>query len=336
MDRFQAMQVFTRVVDANSFTRAAEGLGIPRTTVTTIIQSLESMLQVRLLNRTTRRLSLTPDGASYYERCVRILADIEETEETFRHVARDPKGRLRIDAPASIGRMILIPWLCDFHTRYPEIDLMIGMGDRPVDMVQEGVDCVIRIGELKDSTMVARRIGTFQSVTCAAPSYISREGVPQSIADLQNHKAVNYFSSRNGRNFNWDFIVDDQLVEIPMNGIISVNDGDAYVACALQGFGLIQGPRYMMREHLESGRLVEVLPELHSAPMPISVVYPHNRHLSPKVRVFVDWVAELFGQCPLLGGVERDSTHPCEFVGDPSANTYRAILDRENSAVVMN
>ncbi|MGI4847061.1 MAG: LysR family transcriptional regulator [Janthinobacterium lividum] len=338
MDRFQAMQVFTRVVDANSFTRAAELLGLPRTTVTTIIQSLEAMLQVRLLNRTTRRLSLTPDGASYYERCLRILADVEETEETFRNVARGPKGRLRIDAPATIGRTILIPRLCDFHTRYPDIDLMIGMGDRPVDMVQEAVDCVIRIGELKDSTMVARRIGTFQSVTCAAPTYLARNGVPESIAALSDHQAVNYFSSRTGRNIDWDFIVDGELVAVPLNGVVSVNDGDAYIACALQGFGLIQAPRYMVLEHLDSGALVEILPDLRSAPMPISVVYPHNRHLSPKVRVFVDWVAELFGQCPLLGGQDSDGEHgnSCKFLADPNANTYRAVLDRENSAVVLN
>ncbi len=149
MDRFQAMQVFTRVVDANSFTRAADSLGLPRATVTTIIQGLESLLKVRLLNRTTRRLSLTPDGAAYYERCVRILADVEETEGSFHDAARGPKGRLRIDVPAPIGRLILIPSLCEFHTRYPDIDLVIGMGDRVIDMVQEGVDCVIRVGELR-------------------------------------------------------------------------------------------------------------------------------------------------------------------------------------------
>ncbi|MDB5761534.1 MAG: LysR family transcriptional regulator [Herminiimonas sp.] len=335
MDRFQAMQVFTRVVDANSFTRAADSLGLPRTTVTTTIQTLESMLQVRLLNRTTRRLSLTPDGASYYERCIRILADVEETETSFRNVARGPKGRLRIDAPASIGRLILIPQLCEFYHRYPDIELVIGMGDRPVDMVQEAVDCAIRIGELQDSTMVARRIGTFQIVTCAAPGYLERRGVPHTIEDLQGHHAVHYFSGRTGRNIDWDFIVDGVTTEVKVNGVVSVNDTDAYVACALQGFGLIQAARYMVLPYLQSGELIEIMPQMSSSPMPISVVYLHNRHLSPKVRAFVDWVAELFAACPLLSGrSEGDGGKECNFAGKPGTNTIRAVLNRENSAEI--
>lgn len=331
MDRFQAMQVFTRVVDANSFTRAAETLGLPRTTVTTTIQTLETALQVRLLNRTTRRLSLTPDGASYYERCIRILADVEEAEASFRNVARGPKGRLRVDVPSSIGRLILIPRLCEFHQRYPDIELMIGMGDRTIDMVQEAVDCVIRIGELQDSSMVARRIGTFQPVTCAAPAYLERHGTPHTIADLKDHQVVNYFSSRTGRNIDWDFIIDGVVTEMKLDGIISVNDAEAYIACALQGFGLIQAARYMVLPHLQTGELVEILPQLSSSPLPISVVYLHNRHLSPKVRAFVDWVAELFGSCPLLsGGAELEME--CKFAGKAGTNTIRAVLDRENIA----
>ncbi|QAU33041.1 LysR family transcriptional regulator [Janthinobacterium sp. 17J80-10] len=333
MDRFQAMQVFTRVVDANSFTRAAESLGLPRTTVTTTIQTLEAALQVRLLNRTTRRLSLTPDGASYYERCIRILADVEEAETSFRNVARGPKGRLRVDVPSSIGRLILIPQLCEFYERYPDIELMIGMGDRTVDMVQEAVDCVIRIGELQDSTMVARRIGTFHPVTCAAPGYLERHGTPQSIEDLKDHKAVNYFSSRTGRNIDWDFIIDDVATEVKLEDAVSVNDADAYIACALQGFGLIQAARYMVLPHLQTGELVEIMPQLSSSPMAISVVYLHNRHLSPKVRAFVDWIAELFGNCPLLsGGTEENLETECKFAGKAGNNTIRAVLDREDIA----
>jgi len=224
MDRFQAMQVFTRVVDANSFTKAAEHLGLPRATVTTIIQNLEALLQVRLLNRTTRRLSLTPDGAAYYEHCARILGEVEETESSFRDVARGPKGRLRIDVPSPIGRLILIPRLSEFHARYPEVELVIGMGDRMVDLVREAVDCVIRVGELQDSTLVARRIGALQLISCATPDYLERYGVPQGIDDLQHHVAVQYFSHRTGRNFDWDFIVDGQSVPVAMRGNVSVND----------------------------------------------------------------------------------------------------------------
>jgi LysR family transcriptional regulator, regulator for bpeEF and oprC len=310
MDRLQAMQVFIRVVDANSFTRAAESLALPRATVTTAVQNLENLLHVRLLNRTTRRISLTPDGAAYYERCARILADIEETEASFREVARGPKGRLRIDVPAPIGRLFLIPRLCEFHTRYPDIELVIGMGDRPVDLVRESVDCVLRIGELQDSSLVARRIGTLETITCAAPRYIERFGEPASINALQDHRAVHYFSSRTGRTVEWDFVVDGGVQEVKVPGKVSVNDAEAYVACGLQGFGMIQPPRFMVQSHLDSGALREVLPRWQPSPMPISVVYLQDRHLSPKVRAFVDWVAELFSRCPVLGNCSAD-VEPC-------------------------
>jgi LysR family transcriptional regulator for bpeEF and oprC len=302
MDRLQAMQVFTRVVDTNSFTRAAETLDLPRASVTTIIQNLEAFLGTRLMHRTTRRLSLTPDGAAYYERCVRILADVEETEASFQSGNKKPHGKLRIDMPGSIGRLLVIPALCEFHTRYPDIDLQLGLTDRPVDLLQEGVDCVVRVGALQDSSLVARRIGLFEGVTCAAPGYIARAGMPASLEDLDNHKAVNYFSSRTGRTIDWAFMLDGKEVEVKMKSIVSVNDADAYVTCGLEGFGLIQPALFMVLPHLRSGQLVEVLPELKPLPMPISAVYPHSRHLSPKVRVFVDWIAELFDRCPLLSG----------------------------------
>ncbi|WGS52526.1 LysR family transcriptional regulator [Paraburkholderia sp. D15] len=305
MDRLQAMQVFTRVVDTNSFTRAAETLDLPRASVTTIIQNLEAFLGTRLMHRTTRRLSLTPDGAAYYERCVRILADVEETEASFQSGNKKPHGKLRIDMPGSIGRLLVIPSLCEFHTRYPDIDLQLGLTDRPVDLLQEGVDCVVRVGALQDSSLVARRIGLFEGVTCAAPEYIERFGMPSSLEDLDNHKAVNYFSSRTGRTLDWAFMVDGKEVEVKMKSIVSVNDADAYVTCGLEGFGLIQPALFMVLPHLRSGQLVEVLPELKPLPMPISAVYPHSRHLSPKVRVFVDWIAEVFDRCPLLSGRGR-------------------------------
>ncbi len=334
MDRFQAMQVFTRVVDANSFTQAADSLGLPRATVTTTIQNLERLLQVRLLNRTTRRLSLTPDGASYYERCVRILADIEDAEASFHDVTRGPRGRLRIDTPPSIGRLILIPALREFHQRYPDIELAIGMGDRAVDMVQEAVDCVIRVGELQDSTMVAKRIGTFESVTCAAPSYLKRYGEPGTIEQLRDHRAVHYFSARTGRNIEWSFTIDGQVTEVPIKGAISVNDAEAYITCGVQGFGMIQPARYMVAEHLASGALREVLPALTPPPMPISVVYLHNRHLSPKVRVFVDWISELFQGCSRMADCkERLSISPeCSFAGHVRPHTLQEIIQRENMA----
>lgn len=309
MDRLQAMQVFTRVVDTNSFSRAADTLGMPRASVTTIIQNLEAFLRVRLLQRTTRRLNLTADGAAYYERCVRILADIDETEASFLQGNQQPRGKLRIDMPGSIGRLIMLPALCNFHERYPEIELMIGLGDKPVDLIQEGVDCVIRVGTLEDSSLVARRIGVFQGLTCASPSYLERFGRPETIEELERHVAVNYFSSRTGRVLDPNFVVNGKTVEMKIQGIVSVNDADAYLTCGVEGFGLIQVPRFMALPYLRSGALVELLPQWRPSPMPISVVYPHNRHLSPKVRVFVDWAAELFERCPLLSGQEDAEMH---------------------------
>ena len=328
MDRFPAMQVFVRVVDSNSFTRAADSLGLPRATVTTAVQQLENLLQVRLLNRTTRRISLTPDGAAYYERCARILADVEEAETSFREVSRGPRGKLRIDVPPPIGRLVLIPRMCEFHSRYPDIELAIGMGDRPVDLVRESVDCVIRVGELQDSSLVGRRIGTMETVTCASPDYIERHGEPRVLADLQHHRAVHYFSSRTGRIYDLDFVVEGEVTEVKVPGKVSVNDSDAYVASGLQGFGLIQPPRFMVQAHLQSGALREVLPQWRPSSMPISVVYPHNRHLSPKVRAFVDWAAELFGRCPILGGCEGASTE-CSFVPGSEGHVRQAVLGIE-------
>ena len=212
------------------------------------------------------------------------------------------------------------------------------MNDRPVDLVGEAVDCVIRVGDLQDSSLIARRIGTFQGVTVAAPSYLARCGEPKTIEALRQHTAVNYFSSRTGRNIDWDFVIGGNITEVSVNGLVSVNDADAYVDLALQGFGLIQIARYMVMPHLESGALVEVLPQWTPAPMPISAVYLQNRHLTPKVRVFVDWVAELFGRCPLLSGCTMAGNEKCEFSGKHSGNTLRTLVEQQNiaEALVLN
>lgn len=330
MDRFQAMQVFMAVVEANSFSRAADNLNLPRATVTNTIQNLENLLKVRLLNRTTRSVGLTPDGAAYYERCARVLAELEEMEAAFRDVSQRPQGRLRIDVPSTIGRQILIPRLGDFRQRYPDIELVIGMGDRLVDLVQEAVDCVIRGGELIDSTLVARRIGNLSFITCAAPSYLERYGEPKTLEDLQNnHQAVHYFSSRTGRIINWDYMIDGEKTEVKVKGSVSVNDAEGYMALALQGFGMVQAARFMALPHLEKGELVEILPQWKPAMLPISVLYPQNRHLSAKVRAFTDWAAELFSQCPLLNGADEKYTPgSCSFgARQAEANSVCDIIE---------
>ncbi|WP_213765644.1 LysR family transcriptional regulator [Caballeronia sp. dw_19] len=299
MDKLQAMQVFTRVVDTNSFSGAADSLHMTRSSVTTIIQNLEAYLKVRLLNRTTRRISVTPDGAAYYERCSRILAEVEDSENSFSTTA-SPRGKLKVDMPGSIGRLIVVPALDDFHARYPDIDLMLGVGDKAVDLVQDSVDCAIRMGPMQDSTLVARRVGVSEFVTVASPDYLARNGEPKTLADLDRHIAVNYFSSRNGRIVEMDFVVDGKPVEIQIRSRLAANDGDAYLQCGLKGLGIIQVPHFLALPHLQSGTLIEVLEKWRPMPFPISAVYPQNRRLSPQVRVFVEWIAELFEQCKIL------------------------------------
>lgn len=305
MDRIQAMEVFTRVVDANSFTRAAETLGMPRASVTTIIQNLEAFLGVRLMHRTTRRLSLTPDGAAYYEHCVKIIGEIAEADASFQAGNRKPNGLLRVHMPSALGRRIVIPALSTFHQRYPDVTLDLGLSDRPVDPIEEGVDCMIRVGPLEDSSMVARRIGMLKRVTCASPSYLAKRGEPNTIEELAGHYAVNFRAAHGGRPIPWVFVVDGEPVEVKMDSLLTVNDADAYVTCAIEGFGMIQPTLFMALPHLLDGSLKEVLMGCNPKPKPISIVYPHNRHLSAKVRAFAEWIAELFDSMPALEDVSR-------------------------------
>jgi LysR family transcriptional regulator for bpeEF and oprC len=299
MDKFLAMRVFTKVVEMNSFARAADALGIPRASATTIIKNLEAHLQVRLMQRTTRRLNLTPEGAEYYESCVRILVDIDESEDSLANAGKGPRGKLRVDMPSSLGRLIVMPRIEEFRERYPHVELMLGFGDRPVDLIQEGVDCALRVGNLEDSSLVARRLGALATITAASPSYLARYGEPRSLEELEQHIAVQYFHSRTGRTVAFNFEVDGESTDIKMNGSLAVNDADAYVVCGVNGAGIIQAPLFMLLPHLERGELKEILTPWKVRPMPLSAVYPHNRHLGPKVRVFVEWMAEICEQSPL-------------------------------------
>jgi LysR family transcriptional regulator for bpeEF and oprC len=300
MNKLHAMQVFTKVVDMNSFSRAADALDLPRASVSTTIQALESYLKVRLLNRTTRRISLTHDGAAYYERCVRILTDIDAAENSLTTTGNTPTGKLRVDMPSSLGRLIVVPALPDFQARYPGIQFMLGLGDKDVDLIQEGVDCVVRIGELPDSSLIARRLGSLEMVTVASPNYLRQHGTPSNIGDLDGHIAINYLSSRTRGFINMHFVAEGKRTEVRMRSSLATNEADAYVKCAVMGLGIIQIPLYLAHSHLAKGELVEILPNSRPAPPPISVVYLHNRHLSPQVRTFVEWVAERFEESPLL------------------------------------
>jgi LysR family transcriptional regulator for bpeEF and oprC len=300
MNKLQAMEVFVQVVDAGSFTRAAETLQLPKATVSTLVQSLEAALSAKLLHRTTRNVTVTTDGAAYYERCLRILSDVRDAEESLSHTRLSPSGRLRVDAPAGLSSEILVPALPDFFARYPDIKFELGSTDRPVDLVEEGVDCAVRGGELWDTNLIARRVGVVNFVTAAAPSYLARFGTPQHPHDLAKHQCVNYFSAKTGKTYDWDFRKGGEKIEVALPGIIALNDSNAYVAAGLAGLGIIQMSDYLMMQHVETGRLVQLLPDWTSEPLPVHIVYPQNRHLSAKVRVFVEWVAELFANHPYM------------------------------------
>ena len=298
MNKLQAMEVFVQVVDAGGFTRAAENMQLPKATVSTLIQSLEAALSVKLLHRTTRHVSVTADGAAYYERCLRILSDVREAEESLSRTRLSPSGRLRVDAPTGLSSDVIVPALPDFFARYPDILLELGSSDRTVDLIEEGVDCAVRGGQLGDSNLIARRVGILHFVTCATPDYLSRYGRPAHPNDLLRHRCVNYFSSRTGKIFDWDFTRNGERVQVALPGHIAVNDTNAYVAAGLAGLGIIQMSTFMMEPMIQSGRFETLLDDWTTDPLPVHVVYPQNRHLSAKVRVFVEWVAELFSNHP--------------------------------------
>jgi len=300
MNKLQAMEVFIQVVDAASFTRAADVLQMPKATVSTLVQALEAELSAKLLHRTTRSVTVTTDGAAYYERCVRILSDVRDAEESLSRTRLSPSGRLRVDVPTGLASEILIPALPTFFERYPDILLELGSSDRPVDLIEEGVDCAVRGGELFDDSLIARRIGVINFVTAAAPGYLKAHGTPRHPRDLERHHCVAYFSAKTGKTYDWDFRRGEERIDIPMRGRIALNDSNAYVRAGQAGLGMIQMADYLMMQHVAEGSIVRVLGDWSSEPLPVHVVYPQNRHLSAKVRVFVEWVADLFARHPYM------------------------------------
>jgi len=296
MDRLNAMRVFTRIVELGGFAKAADSLQMPRASVTILIKQLEAHLGVQLLQRTTRHISLTLDGAAYYPRCVRLLADLEEAEAVFSAARHNPKGLLRVDMPAGIGRLIVIPALPQFTARYPLIELEIGLNDRTVDLIREGVDCVLRGGSPMDDSLVARPLVMLDQVTCASPEYLQRHGTPQCLADLPGHQMVEYFSATTGARFGLEFVVEGQLQQLDLPKQVSVNSADGYMAACEAGYGLVQAPYYHVARQLKEGRLCQVLSDAPPPAMPLTALYPPHRQLSRRVRVFVDWLVELCAQ----------------------------------------
>ncbi|WP_339416006.1 MULTISPECIES: LysR family transcriptional regulator [unclassified Pseudomonas] len=294
MDRFDSLQLFARIVELSSFSRAAAALDIPRATATHAIKELESRLGIRLLERTTRHVRPTVDGQAFYERCVFVLSELDDAESSLRHVASNPQGLLRVDMHGTHATKIVLPRIDEFRARYPGIELTASGGDRLVDLVREGVDCVVRAGTPQDSTLVARPLAVMPQIICASPEYLTRFGSPKKPEDLAVHQTVKFFSSNGSSNLPLELVLGGQIRQFTLNGWMAVNDAESYVVCSLRGCGLIQVPRYHIEEYLEAGRLVEVLSDWKSPGLIVSAMYPHHRHLSPRVRVFIDWLGEIY------------------------------------------
>lgn len=293
MDRIDLFRTFARVVECASFTRAAETLGMPRSSVSAAVIELEARVGARLLHRTTRKVSPTQDGAAFYERCLRLIADVEETEGLFRQTSVGPSGSLRIDVPGRIGRLIIAPALPEFLARNPQLDIELRVTDRAINLVEESVDCVLRVGPLGDSGLIARKIGDLPLINVGSPGYLAHYGTPGVPDDLTAHLAVNYASPSTGRVEDWEWIEDGEMRTRPMRSRVNVNSTEAYIACCLAGLGLIQIPAYDVKGHLKAGELVGVMPDHRAAPMPMSLLYPHRQHLSRRLQVFADWLEQL-------------------------------------------
>jgi DNA-binding transcriptional LysR family regulator len=296
MDRFDAMRVFARIVERRSFTKAAEDLGLPRSSVTDAVRGLEARLGVRLLQRTTRQVSPTLDGEAYYQRCVSLIADMEDAEGAF--VGAKPSGLVRVDVHGTQARYFLLPGLPRFWQQYPDIRLHFGEAHQPVDIIREGFDCILRAGELSDSPLIKRRLAMLERGTFASPAYLSRFGTPDTPDDLEGHEMVGLLAPDSTNIIPLAFGVDGKVRRMTLPTMLTVTGPETNVASACLGLGLIQVPRYRVDSELASGALVEVLTDFPPPQLPVHVLYSHTRQLSPRLRVFIDWMAEQFRERP--------------------------------------
>ncbi len=295
MDRFDAMRAFTRIVERRSFTKAADDLGLPRSSVTEAVKGLEARLGVRLLQRTTRHVSPTLDGEAYYRRCLDLISDLEDAEAGFTGVK--PSGLVRIDVHGTQARQFLLPGLPRFLDAYPDIRLHISEAHHALDMVREGFDCMLRAGELRvDSALICRRLATLERGTFASPGYLSRFGIPETVDTLEagGHRMVGFYAPDAPEVAPFDFLVNGRCRRLSLPSVLTVTGPETNVASACMGLGLIQVPRYRVAAELAAGRLVEVLPQFPPSALPVHVLYSHTRQLSPRLRVVIDWMADQF------------------------------------------
>ncbi len=296
MDKIYAMQLFVRVAELASFSRAADSLGVPKGSVSRQIQSLENHLGTQLLHRTTRRVQLTQDGMVYYERARDLLSNLDELDGLFIHDPTSVSGKLRVDMPVGIARNLVIPRLPAFVQQYPGIEIELSSSDRLVDVIREGFDCVVRVGTLKDSGLIARPLGRLSMVNCASPAYLERFGYPETLEDLSSHAVVHYAVHLGTRPQGFELYQDSTTRWVKTGGILTVNSTETYHAACLAGLGIIQVPRTGVRDALRQGTLVEILPQYRAEPMPVSLIYPHRRNLSRRVHLFMEWLASVMAE----------------------------------------
>lgn len=297
MDSLHAIRIFTRVVETGSFTKAADTLDIPLATASKLVHALEAQLRVKLLQRTTRNVTVTADGAAYYDRIVHLVRAMDEVNGSFGSDNTRPMGKIKVDSSASIASTFVIPALPRFHARYPDIEIDLGVNDRLAHMMAENVDCAIRGGPMYDDTLVAKALGQASFTTCASPEYLARFGVPANPSEIeQNHKLVGFISTRTGKAVPATFGDGATLMQVEANAFLSVNEGNAHLAAGLSGVGIIHSFDFKVRPYIASGHLVPILESWRPAPYPYHVVYPQNRHLSQRLRLFIDWLAETFKQ----------------------------------------
>lgn len=289
-NRLDAMQIFVRVAELASFTKAADSLGLPKASISTSVQQLESLLGTRLLHRTTRRVQLTLDGQIFYERSKDLLSDMDELENIFQQGASNLSGRLRIDMPNAVAKNCILPKLPEFLAQHPLLQLEISSTDRRVDLIREGFDCVIRVGKLSDSSLIAKPLGKLEQINCVSPTYIARWGKPETVVDLANHQLIHYVPTLGSKSNGFEFVRHNEMHSVAMQGNITVNNSNAYTAACLAGFGIAQIPEVGVRDSLAQGKLVEILPAYRAEPMPVSLIYPNRRNLSRRLQVFMDWV----------------------------------------------
>ena len=289
---FEELRIFAKVADLLSFSRAAEQLGLAKGHVSNSVQQLEARLGTRLLHRTTRSVRLTPDGERFLERCKDLQAETEQLGAMFKPSQAGLSGRLRIDLSNQIARDIVIPRLPEFLAAHPQLEVGISTTDRHVDLVQEGFDCVLRIGALGDSDLVARPLGKLSMLNVASPDYLARHGTPRSLADLAHHRIVHYTPRLTSQGAGWDYYdpVDQRYKCWPVAASVIVNGTDAYQSAALAGLGIIQVPALGIRPLIAQGRLVSVMEGWTAEAMPVSLLYANRRQLAPRVLAIMDWL----------------------------------------------